>query len=226
MNHSQEELDVEEHCRSMKSRFGQWDQTGKQEAKLMLLDSERLHSVRKLLSLDCNDDPLWAQQLLEQLAPQLEEVQLWNVEKCHLVCLQNMPQLRRLEVEGWSEALEADPYKFPPLDPGIAGLQFLHVFLPKETSLSLIAAHGHSLKELEVYVGLKLRMNGRQWICKDLTKRLSACGLENLQGMVLRRGDEREGFHPTERCDAQIKSLSHKLPWVRIFCDKCENIPW
>lgn len=32
--------------------------------------------VRKLVSLDCSEDPIWAQQLLEQLAPQLEEVQV------------------------------------------------------------------------------------------------------------------------------------------------------
>lgn len=155
-----------------------------QRSKCLSLNVENiLLQVRRLLSLDCNDDPLWAQQLLEQLAPQLQEVQvnrfltkkcfvendpafclfkllhllqLWNVEKCHLECLQNMPQLRRLEVEGWSEALEGDPYKFPPLVPDIGGLHFLHVFLPKETSLSLIAAHGHSLKVCNVKLFIKM----------------------------------------------------------------------
>lgn len=217
---------MEEHCRSQKSRYGQWDQSGKMEAKLNLLDSDRLQKVRKLLSLDCNDDHIWAQQLLEQLTPQLEEVQLWNVRKCHLMCLENMPHLRKLQVEGWHEELDTEPYIFKERGGSMNGIEFLHVFLPKETSLSLIAAHGQSLKELELFVGLKLRLNGRQWISKDLAKRLWSCGLHNMSGLVLRRGDEREGFHPTDRCEAQVKCLKSKLPWISVYCDKCESIPW
>ncbi|KAK3925405.1 Cyclin-D-binding Myb-like transcription factor 1 [Frankliniella fusca] len=190
---SMEELDVEEHCRSQKSRYGQWDQSGKMEAKLNLLDSDRLHKVRRLLSLDCNDDHIWAQQLLEQLMPQLEEVQLWNVRRCHLMCLENMPRLRKLQVEGWHEELDADPFIFKQRDASVNGIEFLH--------------------ELELFVGLKLRLNGRQWICKDLSKRLGSCGLNNLSGLVLRRGDEREGFHPADRCEAQVKGLKSRLPW-------------
>lgn len=78
--------------------------------------------------------------------------QIWNVQKRHLICLESMPKLHRLQVEGWDERLQIEPFIFKPLDSHSVGLQFLHVFLPKETSLSLIAAHGQTLKVLLIYI--------------------------------------------------------------------------
>lgn len=227
MSTGMEELDVEEHCWSMRNRcLGLWDLTGKQEAKLMLLDSDRLQKVCRLSGLDCKEEPIWAQQLLEQLAPQLEELQLWNVQHRHLRCLEHMPKLKRLQVEGWDDELASKPFFFQQRGPNLPALQFLHVSLPRETTFSLLAAHGQSLKELELYVSLRLRINGRSWVCKDLPNSIASHGMGNLSGLVLRRGDERGELHMKAECEAQIKSLQTKMPWVKIFCDICAKIPW
>ncbi|XP_034240985.1 uncharacterized protein LOC117645132 [Thrips palmi] len=111
--------------------------------------------VWKLTGVDCWCDPEWTLRLLKRCAPHLEQLQLQYPGREHLEVVRDcMPHLRRLEIRGWCGLdLQREPFHF---DQGPADkrntLDWLEVFLPTQTALSLLRAHRGSLRKLRLVV--------------------------------------------------------------------------
>lgn len=111
--------------------------------------------VWKLTGVDCWCDPEWTLRLLRRVAPDVEQLQLRYPGREHLQVVRDcMPHLRRLEVRGWSGLdLLQEPFSF---DDGPAlcrdTLEWLEVFLPSPTAMSLLRTHRGSLRKVRLMV--------------------------------------------------------------------------
>ncbi|KAK3923683.1 Protein SPA, chloroplastic [Frankliniella fusca] len=161
------------------SRYGPGQQT---LARNALLAPALLRPVRKLTNVHCEYDPDWALQLLSDVSPRLEELQLRSPARRHLQVVERMRHLTRLDLEFYSDEEDAaadDDARTPPRrvagDPVVAdlgvgldeyifrrpaegggyrGLRWLRVgHLPKLTTFSLLRAHRHTLEEVWLMVG-------------------------------------------------------------------------
>ncbi|KAK3920278.1 Regulation of longevity by E3 ubiquitin-protein ligase [Frankliniella fusca] len=150
-------------------------------------------------------NPLWP-----DLPLQLEELHIVNAHAAHLRCLQRMPRLRSLAVNGYvGAALTLDPLK----PCSRCGVQWLGVRMKEDqysTLLSLVRACAASLRVLEIKCGLK--------DFPALSKDLQASGLRFLRRLVLVRE------HPagdTKDCDRQRLAIQGGLPKALVVCSKC-----
>ncbi|XP_034232605.1 uncharacterized protein LOC117640311 isoform X3 [Thrips palmi] len=81
------------------------------------LERARRNPVRKLLRLHCYSHLGWSLQILQAVAPHLEELDAMEAEREHLEVVRNMPSLRKLRLmtgDLWEEA--------PPLPPQLEDL--------------------------------------------------------------------------------------------------------
>lgn len=122
----------------------------KKEA-LLRSDSE----IWKLTGVDCWSDPEWTERLLRRAAPHVEQLQLRYPGREHLrVVREAMPHLRRLELRGWrGQELLEQPFSFDETPArNRHTLEWLEVFMPEPTALSLLRAHRRSLRKVRFIV--------------------------------------------------------------------------
>ena len=192
-------------------------------------------------------------QLLEAAAPLLEALELSDAGPEHLQLLllpTSMPRLRRLHLSGDSSTLAAGCPVAPPLpergpeqgpeqgrghpDAGVHWLRAYH--LPRTALASLLTAHGHSLRELWLFVGTA----GEQWSerCGDLPSLLGRCELRALTRLVLLRAPVQPHVspHSPPACRDQLQAVRAALPppptgttadaavRVRVQCVECDQM--
>lgn len=102
--------------------------------------------VRRVVNLSCKTDPKRSLQLLAQVAPHLEELQLLNVDREHLEATLRMPKLWSLEVLATATGMCADPFVVAPVLPHDGGLRVLRTRLGPSTVASLVRAHQRTLE--------------------------------------------------------------------------------
>ncbi|XP_026282670.1 uncharacterized protein LOC113209400 [Frankliniella occidentalis] len=180
--------------------------------------------VTRLLDVSCHKDSAWSLQLLQRVAPSIEELAIVYPREPHLRALHAMPRLRRLQVSGGDAAMRAQPPELPALPPGHAGLQWLRVIqLPRATTQSLLRAHGRSLEELQLLVGTAGRDGRDGWpvCCGDLPSLLQQSGLQALKRLVLRRFVT---GHEPAACSEQRAEVRPVLPGVEVLCGWCDRV--
>ncbi|XP_034244585.1 uncharacterized protein LOC117647141 [Thrips palmi] len=212
------------------------------QAKVSLLAPHMLEPVRKLIHLYCDVDSAWVLQLLYDLAPQLEELQMSRPSKAHLEVMETMPQLSRLDIEYYNGSSQSygsqqdsktasNNYVFKRLPARHCGLRFLRVgHMPKKSTLSLIRTHRKTLEELWMSVGSGSSpgstgmSEGDGWPenCLDLHEKLGRYAAEGpLKRLVLFRWLY---AHDGTACLVQIHALRQALPGVDVLCRECDKI--
>lgn len=172
--------------------------------------------MRRLVSVYCHGDPAWTQQLLQATLGSVEELQLFYASEEHLLSAHAMPRLRRLYLMycAIGEFPELPPLATP------SGLQWLRVDgFPRATLLSLLRAHGASLRKLTLSVsepGVLAWPNS----CNDLDTLLAGCGLVRLELLVLRRLN----IHTEAGCRFQREAVRRVLPAATVLCKECDVV--
>ncbi|XP_052133198.1 uncharacterized protein LOC113207043 [Frankliniella occidentalis] len=116
---------------------------------------DKLKQVRKITALNCLDPG--GMEALREVAPYLEELEVRNLRRKHLVEIQGLARLRRLEVR--APDMWTDPFLVPPLEHD-GGLEFLRVCLSAPTAGSLIYAHNRTLRHVQVLSPPRRRRQG------------------------------------------------------------------
>lgn len=196
------------------------------EAKASLSDAVQHQGVRRLKGLHCGRDAAWSLGLLERAAPHLEELEAWQLLARHVPLLHAMPCLRRLDVTG-SDGLccTKKPPVLPALPSSHTGLEWLCVQdLPRETTLSLLRAHGATLRTLSLFVGTGRGHSAWPETCKNLADFLRCCQLKVLDRLILVRPPD---YSHTERtCTQQVEDAEGVLGNnVQISCSICNPTP-
>ncbi|KAK3920212.1 3-oxoacyl-[acyl-carrier-protein] synthase 3 [Frankliniella fusca] len=118
--------------------------------------------------------------------------------------------------------LDAAPPELGALPPGHSGLRWLSVdSLPRATLQSLLQAHGATLEELVLEVGVPA---GQRWpfSCSDLHSLLGRCGLRALRRLVLLRWWSR---HTDTGCREQRAAVRAALPGLQqVLCNYCDDV--
>lgn len=183
--------------------------------------------VRRLVGLDCREDPAWCLQLLRAAAPHLRRLHVQWAGREHLaVIVEGMPKLRRLGVDA-DTALESDPPVFSSAALG-GSLEWLRTYIvPRATVESLLRAHAASLREVHLYVGTEcVDCTGGEewpWNCRDLTSLVRGYQMPALRRLVPRRLFCR---HSEKACRRQLQDVRSALPGVEVACQDCDEIPW
>ncbi|XP_026289371.2 uncharacterized protein LOC113214277 [Frankliniella occidentalis] len=184
--------------------------------------------VTRLVNVWCHKDPAWSLQLLQRAAPTVERLRAVYICEDHLLAVHDaMPRLRRLDVSGNLDLLDAQPpVQVSALPPGHAGLQWLSMgVLPRATTLSLLQAHGATLGELELWVGTAGSCKFPGWpdSCDDLHSLLQQSGgLRALRRLVLRRYTRCS--HEPAACRQQRAEVLEVLPGVEVLCSECDHV--
>lgn len=203
-----------------------------------------LPQVRALLGLRCHVSPTWSHLVLKKAAPILEVLELRRPGAEHLQLVAGMPRLHSLHLDSVSTAtlrlalsvpslrrLEVHCSPDAPLRPGplavAPALEWLRVGVyPLAAALVIIRAHAATLRELELVAASDLPYG-----CPNLAKELAACGLRNLQKLVLVR-DSPQHFcrHDKELCSIQKSQLWDMMHLkcdqnTQISCSLCDTIP-
>lgn len=142
--------------------------------------------VWKLTGVDCWFDPEWTLRLLRRVAPDVEQLQLRYPTREHLQVVRDaMPFLTRLEVRGWMGSdLMYEPFDFDEAPVrNHDTLEWLEVFLPTPTALSLLRTHRRTIRTLRILVA-------DEW---GLPADPSASGSGTQEGGLLSEEDE-DGF--------------------------------
>lgn len=194
------------------------------------LSIDHFPQIRTLTHLHCGEDPVWTLQLLERAAPRLHELHLVTPSWAHLQVLGTMQQLNKLEVqyygEDWGRAMLFSPA--PAAHRGLEWLRLSH--LPRETTLSLLRAHGRTLRELWLGVGSwedavedRACPEDERWpvACRDLADVLARCRLKALWRLVLFRW---LWSHGRAACSAQRAAVRDVLPGVTVLCYDCDRV--
>lgn len=116
------------------------------------LGPDQLAKVRRVVNLPGKADPERTLQLLEAVAPHLEELQLVHADRAHLLATLRMPKLWRLEAFG-SVACN-DPFVVPADLPHDGGLRVLQAYLSPATVASLARAHHRTLEHALIMLPL------------------------------------------------------------------------
>lgn len=145
-----------ENLKESKIEVDVWEMSLSNPQEMRVRKEKLVHSaskVWKLTGVDCWCDPEWSLRLLRKVAPDVEQLQLRYPTRQHLQVVRDcMPHLRRLEVRGWSGIdLVEEPFSFEGASAKNT-LEWLEVFLPRPTAMSLLRSHRRSLRKLRVVV--------------------------------------------------------------------------
>lgn len=173
--------------------------------------------VRRL-TLDYEDDPAWSLQVLQAAAASVEELRVAHVDSEHLLAVQAMPGLRRLQLRGGLTSMDRVHSELAALA-APSRLEWLSVSdLPRGVVRSLLRAHAASLKTLLLWVGPP-GMAAWPDSGNDLDAMLAGCGLTQLDYVELCREEDRCG----SGCGAQKKAVRRAIPAVDVQCDFCDS---
>ncbi|XP_034244845.1 uncharacterized protein LOC117647263 [Thrips palmi] len=175
-----------------------------------LLASDSLLKVKRLTGLYCDPDKKWSLQLLELLAPNLEEVHLYHFHLKHLEVVQRMPQLRWLVLENLNDKIKAvdKDYKVPPLKhKSLVEFLWCNVsgYRNEKLCSDIIKSYESSLKVLLAAVP---SYHGNT---VEFFDKLNMPNLENLFYI--------NNYCGNQSCKEQMNSLREKYP--NVFCFKC-----
>lgn len=182
---------------------------------------EAVHAMPRLRRLDVHSDVL--------RPPDLPVLPPLDVHR-DVLHPPDVPAPPPLDVHG-DVLRPADLPALPPPRPGhAAGVHFLRVwFLPRDTLVSLLRAHAHSLRTLWLVAGTA---GGMGWprSCGDLPALLAGCGLSRLERLVLVRYWAGGCSHSRIACQAQRADLrgALRLPAGAVLCHEaeCNRVEW
>ncbi|KAK3918856.1 Transcription factor TGA2 [Frankliniella fusca] len=204
-----------------------------QEGKAAAL--QRARGVVELNGVRCHASPAWSLELLQRAAPTVETLHVFEPLEHHLHAVHAMPRLRALHVACDTGFVVKTPeVELGALPPGVAGLRRLSArSLPRATLQSLLRAHGGTLEELTLVMGIERNIidisgtplgeqdEDASWprSCGDLHSLLGRCGLRALRRLVLGRGT---CSHTDTGCEEQLRAVRAALPGVQVLCDECD----
>lgn len=180
-----------------------------QTAKEELLSSDRLLRVKHLTGLHCNKDTAWSLQILQRLAPFLEEIHLYNFNMKHLQIVATMPQLRFLVLEGGTkeQVKLANDYKFPAENK----VEFLWINIPGHANNTLckaiVSSYQSSLKVLLSSVPTTYHAHVIEFF--------RSFKMPNLQKLFY------FSQYCTDNCSVIMNELRTISPHINVYCFTC-----
>ncbi|XP_034233003.1 uncharacterized protein LOC117640561 [Thrips palmi] len=191
--------------------------TSSMREKESLLASVRQSGVRKLTYVYCHRDPAWVLDVLRSAAPTLEELDVREARREHLLAAHAMPRLRRMALV-YDSGQDTQPPVLPALQR--ATLKWLRVWtLPRPTLTSLLRAHSASLEVLWLRVGTS---EGGDWPHRGKDLDALLCGLRVSRVVLWRYGMS----HLSAPCQRQLAAVRRLLPAASVRCMDCDNVLW
>lgn len=176
-----------------------------------LLTSDLLLKVKRLTGLYCDPDKTWSCQLLEVLAPNLEEVHLHNFHLKHLEVVQRMPELRWLVLDNLSDKIQnvgKENYELPPLQHQ-SKVEFFwcNVSGGKNQKLcsDIIKAHASSVKVLLTVTPYHHQL-----------EKFDELNISNLTSLFYLND-----YCGNGSCKEKMDVLRDRYPKLNVFCFKC-----